>query len=70
MATSGLPHALTTTGFAALALGGLMAVMSLASAELENPAQAANWSMAGFATGLVGALAAVAGAFLGLRKRD
>ena len=69
MAPAGLPHALTTSGFAALALAGVMAVVSLTAAEIENVDQALAWSNGAFFVGLVGALLAVAGAFLGTRAR-
>ena len=59
--------ALVTGGFAVLALGALLAVLSLASAELENPGQATAWGTAAAALGILGALAALAGAVLRAR---
>ena len=62
-----LAPALVTAGFALLALAGVLGVLSLASAELENTPQAAAWSTAAFVVGLLGALGAVVGALAGAR---
>lgn len=66
-ATPRAAPALVTGGFAVLALGALLAVLSLASAELENPAQASAWAIAAGALGAVGTLSAVLGAVLQAR---
>lgn len=58
----GRSRSLSSFGFAVLALAGVMALVGLAAAELENTAQAVNWSTGGFVVGLVGVLlVAVAG---------
>lgn len=68
MASPYLASALVTTGFATLALAGVMGLLGLASAELENAAQAVAWSTGAFFVGLLGALAAAAGGFLRMRS--
>ena len=54
---------LVPAGFALLALAGVFGILSLASAELENDSLTTTWGTAAFAVGVIGAVAALVGAF-------
>ena len=66
--SAGFGPALVIVGFALLALAGVLGVLSLASAELENTDQATGWATAAFVVGLAGGAGAVVGALMGARR--